>query len=291
MTTKTFVGNFQEQLKSQASEESKNDEQQSIAQEQLKSQPSKSNKRKTQEIESESKKSKFEPEQLRVKQEAIPQPSSSNQNSQIYTVDENVQVEAFSFFLSDNQSLMGRHIDLAFDSIQSHSRNKCLSIANNWRVEEIIRNKYILQKSPEIDKIFVVNVKNMHWILLTNINPLDAGFKQILEQEWFVYDSLNNINNCMATSQILKLFYPELNFLKINMVQVEPQEGSNECGLFTIAYAQLLANGKDPYNYKFDQRLMRVAYNSFIKYGFSYDFYAEVLSDKQKVIFPFNVFW
>ncbi|RNA08968.1 hypothetical protein BpHYR1_018151 [Brachionus plicatilis] len=111
-----FVGNFQEQLKSQASEESKNDVQQSIAQEQLKSQPSKSNKRKTQEIESESKKSKFEPEQLRVKQEAIPQPSSSNQNSQIYPVDDNVQVETFSFFLSDNQWLMGRHIDLAFDS-------------------------------------------------------------------------------------------------------------------------------------------------------------------------------
>ncbi|RNA38240.1 hypothetical protein BpHYR1_049363 [Brachionus plicatilis] len=242
----------------------------------MKKQPSKSNKRKT----SESKKSKFEPEQLRVKQEAIPQPSSSNQNSQIYTVDENVQVETFSFFLSDNQWLMGRHIDLAFDSIQSHSRNTCLSIANNWRVEEIKRNKFLMQESPEIDKIFVANVTNMHWILLTNINPLDAEYKQRLEQEWFMYDSLNNINNCMATSQILKLFYPERNFHKINMVQVEQQEGSNDCGLFAIAYAQLLANGKDPYNYKFDQRLMRVAYNSFIKYGFLYDFYAEVLKGK-----------
>ncbi|RNA35653.1 hypothetical protein BpHYR1_004660 [Brachionus plicatilis] len=30
------------------------------------------------------------------------------------------------------------------------------------------------------------------------------------------------------------------------------------------------------------RRLMRVAYNIFIKYGFLYDFYAEVLSDKQK---------
>ncbi|RNA29472.1 Ragulator complex LAMTOR3 [Brachionus plicatilis] len=182
-----FVGNFQEQLKSQASEESKNDEQQSIAQEQLKSQPSKSIKRKTQEIESESKKSKFEPEQLRVKQEAIPQPSSSNQNSEIYTVDENVQVETFSFFLSDNQRLMCRHVDLVFDSIQSHSRNTFLSIANNCRVEEIIRNKFLMQESPEIDKIFVVNVNNMHWILLTNINPLDAEYKQRLEQEWFVF--------------------------------------------------------------------------------------------------------
>ncbi|RNA06198.1 hypothetical protein BpHYR1_029090 [Brachionus plicatilis] len=181
-----FVGNFQGQLKSLTSEESKNDEQQSIAQEQLKSQPSKSNKKKTQEIESESKKSKFEPEQLRVKQEAIPQPSSSNQNRQIYTNDENVQVETFSFFLSDNQWLMGRHIDFA------HSRNTCFSIANNWRVEEIIRNKFLMQESPEFGKIFVVNFNNMHWILLTYINPLDAEYKQRLEQEWFVNDILSD---------------------------------------------------------------------------------------------------
>ncbi|RNA38464.1 hypothetical protein BpHYR1_047572 [Brachionus plicatilis] len=154
----------------------------------------------------------------------------------------------------DNQLLICRHIDLVFDSIQSHSRNTCLSIANNWRVEEIIRNKFLMQESQEIDKIFVANVNNMHWILITNINPLDAEYKQRLEQEWFVYDSLNNINNCMATSHIVKLFYPEQNFHKIIMVQVEQQEGTNDCGLFAIAYAQLLANGKDPYNNKFDQR-------------------------------------
>ncbi|RNA30040.1 hypothetical protein BpHYR1_011591 [Brachionus plicatilis] len=146
-------------------------------------------------------KNRFEPEQLRVKQKQY-----LNHLRQIKTtVDENVQVETFRFFLSDNQWIMGRHIDLAFDSIQNHSRNTCLSIANNWRVEEIIRNKFLMQESPEIDKIFVDNVNNMHWILLTNINPLDAEYKQRLE--WFVYDSLNRLSweffliGCISSSE------------------------------------------------------------------------------------------
>ncbi|RNA08970.1 hypothetical protein BpHYR1_018153 [Brachionus plicatilis] len=51
-----------------------------------------------------------------------------------------------------------------------------------------------MQESPEIDKIFVANLNNMHWILLININPLDAEYKQRLEQEWFVYDNYSHIS-------------------------------------------------------------------------------------------------
>ncbi|RNA08944.1 hypothetical protein BpHYR1_020505 [Brachionus plicatilis] len=35
------------------------------------------------------------------------------------------------------------------------------------------------------------------------------------------------------------------------MVKVEQQEGPKYCDLLVIAYAQLLANAKDPYHFKF----------------------------------------
>ncbi|RNA13289.1 hypothetical protein BpHYR1_035985 [Brachionus plicatilis] len=47
--------------------------------------------------------------------------------------------------------------------------------------------------------------------------------------------------------------------------EVEQQEGSNDFGLFAIAYAQLLTNGKDPYNFRFDQILMRQAFKIFFR--------------------------
>ncbi|RMZ97775.1 hypothetical protein BpHYR1_018010 [Brachionus plicatilis] len=233
------------------------------------------------EEEKEAKKSKTETGtvSIEIKQEkqSPPTTSASFDNSRIYTVDERIQVEPFNFALSDGQWLMGRHIDLAFDYIQSHSRNSFLYIANNWKCED-----FLIHESPEMDKIFVVSVNNLHWIILTNINPSESENNQSLDQNWFVYYSMNNINNCMATAQIFKLIYPDRNFHRVYMVQSEHQIGSNDCGLFAIAYAQLLAERLDPFNYKFDQRLMRITYYSFITFGSLYDFYFEIIAEKQK---------
>ena len=74
---------------------------------------------------------------------------------------------------------------------------------------------------------------------------------------------MNNPHNCQAASRILRLFYPEKISCKVHLVNVEPQNGPNDCGLFAIAYAQMLSYGIDPFKYKFDQSKMRLTYNFF----------------------------
>ncbi|RNA05629.1 hypothetical protein BpHYR1_005441 [Brachionus plicatilis] len=165
-------------------------------------------KRKGTEEEKKAKKSKTETGtvSIEIKQERQSPPTTSApfDNSRIYIVDERIQIEPFNFALSDNQWLMGRHIESAFDYIQIYSRNSFLYIANDWKCEKLIRNNFLIRESPEMDKIFIVNVNNLHWINLTNIIHSESENNQSLEQNWFVYDSMNNIRNCMATAQIFK---------------------------------------------------------------------------------------
>ena len=134
-----------------------------------------------------------------------------------------------------------------------------------------------------------INVNNLHWIVLTNMNPTmekssDMFFEwgKSIQQDWYVYDSLNDPRNCQATSRILKLIYPEKNWEKVHLVEVEQQEGSNDCGLFCIAYVQMLAASKDPFKYKLDQSKLRANYNFFIQNAYLLDFDAEEIFNKQK---------
>ncbi|CAF0810140.1 unnamed protein product [Brachionus calyciflorus] len=60
--------------------------------------------------------------------------------------------------------------------------------------------KFQVYIDPKNDKIFVVNVNNNHWILLTNIDPIEQEVQTSMEsnehletsrKNWFIYDSLN----------------------------------------------------------------------------------------------------
>ncbi|RNA00159.1 hypothetical protein BpHYR1_008590 [Brachionus plicatilis] len=60
--------------------------------------------------------------------------------------------------------------------------------------------------------------------------------------------------------------YPEKKGEKDNLVHVQPQVGSNDCGLFAIAFAQLISNSKNPAFFKFNQATMREKFNFFVNY-------------------------
>ncbi|CAF1064293.1 unnamed protein product [Brachionus calyciflorus] len=160
-------------------------------------------------------------------------------------------------------------------------------------MEDCIRQNGLLHELPELDKIYVVNVNNVHWIVLTNIDPQNRepndcfynfDNNQWCQQNWYVYDSLNNPNNCQATSSILRLIYPERKGIKVHLVNVEPQVGQNDCGLFAISYAQVLSYGRDPYNYRFNQSKMRETYNFFINYDSFPTFEFFEISNKSKIL-------
>ncbi|RNA25855.1 ac transposable element-derived 3, partial [Brachionus plicatilis] len=142
-------------------------------------------------------------------------------------VEKNVQVQPVTNFIEDNEWLISRHIDLALDykSKRAIFRGHFnLSIIELWKIDECMRNNFFLQASPDVDKIFFVNVSSVHWILLTNINPTNIspsdkyyGWDQTIEEEWYVYDSMNNINNVYEASHIFRLLYPNKNCEKVSM--------------------------------------------------------------------------
>ncbi|RNA34095.1 hypothetical protein BpHYR1_009859 [Brachionus plicatilis] len=59
--------------------------------------------------------------------------------------------------------------------------------------------------------------------------------------------------------------YPESNYQKVSLVNVEPQVGPNDCGLFFFAFDQMLAYGRDPFEYKLNQARMRQTFNFFVR--------------------------
>ena len=87
-----------------------------------------------------------------------------------------------------------------------------------------------------------------HWFLSSNIT--DAVV---------VYDSIYKAPHRQAVKNLLFLFYKDFiadNKLVIKYADVMKQFGSEDCGLFCIAYAVDLAEGKDPSDIEYDQRCM-----------------------------------
>ncbi|CAF1107203.1 unnamed protein product [Brachionus calyciflorus] len=111
------------------------------------------------------------------------------------------------------------------------------------------------------------------------------------QQEWCVYDSMNNETNCQAASQVFRLMYPDKSWQKVNLVHVESQTGTNDCGLFVIAYAQMLTYSKDPAFFKINQASMREKYNFFSKYGYLEEFESLELNNEEKKIKSVIVRW
>ncbi|RNA16616.1 hypothetical protein BpHYR1_011543 [Brachionus plicatilis] len=48
-----------------------------------------------------------------------------------------------------------------------------------------------------------------------------------------------------------------------SLVNVEPQVGPNDCGLFCVAYDQMLAYRRDPSEYNFNQARMRQTFSMY----------------------------
>ena len=88
-----------------------------------------------------------------------------------------------------------------------------------------------------------------HWLLSSNISDTVV-----------VYDSIYKAPHRKEVKNLLFLFYKNFvadNELVIKYADVMKQVGSNDCGLFCIAYAVDLAEGNDPSDIQHDQSCMQ----------------------------------
>ena len=94
---------------------------------------------------------------------------------------------------------------------------------------------------PTSEFVQILHVNGNHWITISNIGVPDSSVN--------VYDSLySGINQ--ATKELIAK-YVHKDKVKINIINVQQQENESDCGVFAIAFAKCLLEGKDPYQYDF----------------------------------------
>ena len=113
------------------------------------------------------------------------------------------------------------------------------------------RNSKVKRGLPNF--VQVLNVDDNHWITISNIGCDDNHIK--------VYDSLYRGIPKSGRSTFLAAVALLLNTSKSDMtiewVDTVKQSGGSDCGLFAIATAVCLCNGRDPRKEVFDQSVMR----------------------------------
>ena len=98
--------------------------------------------------------------------------------------------------------------------------------------------------------IQILHVSGNHWITSTN-----AGCKA---GEIKLFDSaVNSYITLRAKQQICSFLLPMENTVKFNLVNMQVQQDTASCGLFSIAVAAELVAGKDPAKCKWDVGRMR----------------------------------
>jgi hypothetical protein len=150
--------------------------------------------------------------------------------------------------------------------LSSHIAFYCLDLKNKFPYIEGLQNPYLFSGDNFLPRysnshnfIQIVHVNKNHWVCISNY---ECGLNELS-----IYDSRSTFNqtNIKDIQSILKRMKPLCQNLVINIKNVQRQSiNSGNCGLFSIAYAQLLCNNKDPTQYKFDEKKFRTHFNQCI---------------------------
>ena len=97
----------------------------------------------------------------------------------------------------------------------------------------------------------ILHINQSHWVCASNITCPPATVD--------VFDSMSSssVGSKVLQKQLAALARCPERQLLIRHVEVQQQEGANDCGLFAIAFAQSLCDGVDPHTISLDQSKMR----------------------------------
>ena len=89
-----------------------------------------------------------------------------------------------------------------------------------------------------------------HWLTISNVGTEKPHIVRI-------YDSLYSSCSLNVQQQIACLLNTDMPNITLEFVTVHKQHGSDDCGLFSLAYATALCYNEQPGNYVFDQAKLR----------------------------------
>ena len=108
---------------------------------------------------------------------------------------------------------------------------------------------------PPKDVVQILNVTSTHWICISNKDCKPGTVK--------VYDSLRSGDLPLSVKEVIAaLVKCDKKKIFLLFPDVQQQPNSSSCGLFALAYASTLCEGKDPTKLKFDFPLMRIHFLS-----------------------------
>ena len=96
------------------------------------------------------------------------------------------------------------------------------------------------------ETVQIVHNDARHWLLLSSMNGVVT-----------IYDSLDIRPNNSLKDQMKQLFSPDNSLPPFQQKSCHKQTGSNDCGVFAIAYAVGIFNGIEPDKVIYDQSKMR----------------------------------
>ena len=88
-----------------------------------------------------------------------------------------------------------------------------------------------------------------HWVTVSTISCPPGVIN--------VYDSMHLGASTNLKKVIADMLFSDKKSISIRTVHIQQQTGGSDCGLFAIANATTLCNGKDPGTLLFQQKLMR----------------------------------
>lgn len=97
--------------------------------------------------------------------------------------------------------------------------------------------------------IQVLNVSENHWLTISNIGCDSFSVK--------VYDSLGGRLPHISRKVVANILQCKKQCIIVMHEDVQKQHGGNDCGVFALAFATSLCNGKDPSKELYDQQAMR----------------------------------
>jgi hypothetical protein len=126
-------------------------------------------------------------------------------------------------------------------------------------------SNYRYNYNPKFTGFFVqvVHVNGNHWICISNY-----GCKQ---EEINIYDSLTTFTQKTITNidqvfkQTLQNIFPNSKRIILYIKNVQKQKNAFDCGLFSIAFSQLICNNKDPTQYKINHTTLRSHFNKCVE--------------------------
>ena len=95
----------------------------------------------------------------------------------------------------------------------------------------------------------ILNTRHGHWVTVSMIG--------VAHPTVHVYDSLYSSAGTCLEAQISSLIQIEKPEISLEFVDVPVQAGTYDCGLFAVAFATVLALGRQPEKFQFSQQEMK----------------------------------